>query len=119
MLTDELQYQADRANLHKLRIEFPKLTKSELALRLNRSISWIKKWLRRFREAPDPDDPRLIYGLPRGPKTPPPPPNPLIVQRILDIRDHPPQNLRRVPGPKTIAYYLALRTHWNINIRFI
>ena len=63
MLTDELQYQADRANLYKLRLQFPKLHKSELALRLNRSISWIKKWLRRFREAPDPDDPRLLYGL--------------------------------------------------------
>lgn len=106
MLTDELQYQADRSNLHKLRLQSPKLSKSELALRLNRSISWVKKWLRRFREAPDPDDPRLIYGLPRGRKTPPPPPNPVLVQRILDIRDHPPQNLRRVPGPKTIAYYL-------------
>jgi len=30
-----------------------------------------------------------------------------VVEKILDIRDHPPANLRRVPGPKTILYFLA------------
>ena len=29
-----------------------------------------------------------------------------VLARILDIRDHPPEGLRRVPGPRAILYYL-------------
>lgn len=32
--------------------------------------------------------------------------NPLIVQKILEIRDQPPEGLQRTPGPKAILYYL-------------
>ena len=31
---------------------------------------------------------------------------PAVVQRILEIRTAPPENLRRVPGPEAILYYL-------------
>ncbi|HEX2915406.1 MAG TPA: hypothetical protein VH186_31895 [Chloroflexia bacterium] len=108
MLSDVLQWQADRATLRKLHFEQPTWSKKELALRLNRSLSWVKKWLKRFRLAANPLDPRLTWGLPSVRKTPLPPPHPLIIERILDIRDHPPHNLNRVPGPRTIAYYLKL-----------
>ncbi len=30
-----------------------------------------------------------------------------IVERVLAIRDHPPDHLRRTPGPKAILYYLS------------
>ena len=39
--------------------------------------------------------------------TPQPPLHPLVVDRILAIRDTPPPPLQRVPGPKTIVYYLG------------
>jgi hypothetical protein len=28
-----------------------------------------------------------------------------VVQRILDLRDEPPENLQRVPGPRALLYY--------------
>ncbi len=37
---------------------------------------------------------------------------PKIVEAILDIRDHPPGNLKRTPGPKTILYYLNQHSVW-------
>jgi Integrase core domain len=32
--------------------------------------------------------------------------HPRIVQRIVEMREHPPENLQRVPGPRAIVYYL-------------
>jgi hypothetical protein len=29
-----------------------------------------------------------------------------VIECILEIRDHPPENLQRTPGPRTILYYL-------------
>jgi hypothetical protein len=37
---------------------------------------------------------------------PPPTLDPVVVERILEIRDHPPANLQRVPGPVAILYDL-------------
>src|SRR5258708_9280044 len=36
----------------------------------------------------------------------PPPPYPLLVQRILALRDTPPENLQRTPRPRALLYYL-------------
>ena len=33
--------------------------------------------------------------------------DPRVIDRILDIRDQPPDHLQRTPGPKAILYYLA------------
>jgi transposase InsO family protein len=38
--------------------------------------------------------------------TPPPHISQVVIERILHIRDHPPNNLGRIPGPKAILYYL-------------
>ncbi len=38
---------------------------------------------------------------------PPPALSQAVIDRILEIRDQPPGNLQRTPGPKTILYYLA------------
>ena len=32
--------------------------------------------------------------------------HPRIIQRIVEIREHPPENLHRTPGPRAILYYL-------------
>ena len=84
----------------------PEWTQPELAAWIGRSLGWIKKWVKRLREAPV-GDIRVLFGLPRGRRTPYPPLDPLLEERILAIRDEPPENLRRVPGPKAIQYYLA------------
>jgi transposase InsO family protein len=106
VLDCEEKRQTDRTNLRLLKLEHPDWTHSQLAIALSRSLSWIKKWLKRLSLAA-PTEPSVLFSQKRGPKTPPPPPNPLLVERILAIRDHPPDNLQRTPGPKTISYYLA------------
>ncbi len=42
----------------------------------------------------------------RAPHHPPKAVDPAVVARILEIRDHPPEHLQRIPGPKAILYYL-------------
>ncbi|NWJ49095.1 MAG: hypothetical protein HXX08_24825 [Chloroflexi bacterium] len=106
MLDCEEKRQADRANLRLLLRDQPDWNHSQLAFAINRSLSWIKKWCNRLKKAPS-DDPSVLISLKRGRKSPFPPPNPLLVERILEIRDHPPDNLKRTPGPKAISYYLA------------
>jgi transposase InsO family protein len=48
----------------------------------------------------------VLQGHSRRRHQPPERVDPFIVQRILEIRDHPPEGLRRTPGPKAILYYL-------------
>ncbi len=50
-MDDELNWQADRANLHRLKAQHSDWSLSQLAQALNRSRGWVKKWLRRFRQA--------------------------------------------------------------------
>lgn len=102
----EEQYVADRARLWKLKKENPELTQWELAERVERSLGWVKKWSGRFdRVSPD-EDPTVLLSHSRARKNPPPLIGKEVVERILEIRDHPPDNLKRVPGPLTIIYYL-------------
>ncbi len=48
----------------------------------------------------------MLVGHSCARHTPPPALAPLVIERILDIRNHPPHNLHRIPGPKAILYYL-------------
>ena len=66
---------------------------------------WVKKWLKRLQEAP-PDDRQVLRSHSRAHHTPYPQVHPRIVQRILEIREHPPENLQRTPGKRAILYYL-------------
>jgi len=54
-----------------------------------------------------PEDETVLHSLSRARKHPRPPLDQQVIDRILEIRDHPPGNLQRTPGPKTILYYLA------------
>ncbi len=51
----EAQWIADRAALRCLSRQHPQWTHTQLATCLGRSVSWVKKWLRRLREAPADD----------------------------------------------------------------
>jgi hypothetical protein len=101
----EAQWIAERTMLRHLIALHPTWTNAQLAACLARSHSWVKKWRKRFREVA-PDDQHVVFGLSRARKTPPPSTHPTVVQRILDIRDAPPEHLQRVPGPRAILYYL-------------
>jgi hypothetical protein len=101
----EEEYFADRTTLRRLLTQRPDWTTKQYMAATGRSRSWVKKWRQRLRKAA-PDDDRVLHGLSRARHTPPAPIQPQVIERILEIRDHPPDNLRRVPGPKAILYYL-------------
>jgi hypothetical protein len=79
----------------------PDWTQEELATCLGRSRSWVKKWLGRLDQAA-PDDLLVLHSRSRARHTPPPAMPPALIERILAIRDAPPEQLQRVPGPRAI-----------------
>jgi hypothetical protein len=101
----ETDWILDRSHLWQLHLEHPNWGAKRLARFTQRSLTWVKKWLRRLRHA-DPDDETVLRSRSRARKTSPKRVCQAVVERILAIRDEPPDNLRRTPGPKTILYYL-------------
>ncbi len=95
------QWIADRALLQRSLHDHPEWTQPQLAAALGRSLGFVKKWVKRLRQAP-PRDMSVLFGLPRGRKTPYPQTDAQVEERILAIGDEPPENLKRVPGPKAI-----------------
>jgi hypothetical protein len=87
--------------------QHPEWTHQDLADALDLSRPWVSKWLQRLRQT-DPDDVMALHSRPCARHTPPVSiaSQPTVVQRILEIRAEPPENLQRVPGPEAILYYL-------------
>ncbi|HEY7123470.1 MAG TPA: integrase core domain-containing protein [Ktedonobacterales bacterium] len=103
---EEAELVANRAHLRHLLREHPDWPRQEYADQIGRSLGWVKKWMKRLREAP-PTDEAVLWRRSSARIHPPPKTSALAIERILDIRDHPPENLHRTPGPKAILYYLG------------
>ena len=101
----EEQWQVDRARLWHLQQDHPEWTHPQFAQELGRSLTWVKKWRYRFKTV-DPADEDKFKSRSRRPKSAGSPLEPAVVQRILAIRDQPPEGLNRTPGPLAIKYYL-------------
>ncbi len=101
----EAVYYAARANLRRLMILHPTWTRAQLAQATGMSKSWVDKWKKRLVSVPF-DDEQVLQGLPRAPHHALPRLDPQVVDRVLEIRDDPPEGLGRTPGPKAILYYL-------------
>ena len=101
----EAEWSADRAKLRLALRDHPAWSVPQLAHQLGRSASWVKQWRQRLRAAA-PDDEAVLHSRSRARKQPPPAVSPLAVERILAMRDAPPANLQRVPGPDAILYFL-------------
>ena len=101
-------YYAERINLLYVLQQHPDWTQPKLAQALGRSLGWVKKWLRRMRQARARGEPlaEVLRGSSCARKHPPQPTDPLVEERILAIRDEPPEGLHRTPGPEAILYYL-------------
>jgi transposase InsO family protein len=106
-MLSEADLVAKRAVLRWLVQRHPQWTHQDLADALSMSHSWVSKWLRRLRQA-DPYDVMTLRSRTPARHTPPASiaSQPAVVQRILEIRVEPPENLQRVPGPEAILYYL-------------
>ena len=103
----EAQLIVQRASLRWLAQQHPTWTQRDLATALGTSLAWVKKWLKRIREA-EPTDVMVLHARSRARKTPPVSiaSQTVVVQHILEMRENPPENLHRVPGPEAILYYL-------------
>jgi hypothetical protein len=105
----EEQWYADRAKLQQLMNQESQGRIREQMEATGRSRSWVKKWRKRLKGVAS-DDEAVLHGLSRRPNHPPEAISERVVERILAIRDEPPGNLQRVPGPKAILYYLQQDT---------
>ena len=101
----EEEWYADRARLRLALRDHPERSAPDLARELGRSVSWVKKWRHRLRAAPADDD-QVLHAHSRARKHPPPALDPRVVDAILAVRDEPPANLQRRPGPRAILYFL-------------
>jgi len=101
----EEEWIVDRSKLREVWLEHPDWSRQKMAKAVGRSKAWVKKWLRRIRTAAL-EDREVLHGHSRLPKKLPPPIPVAVVDKVLEIRDHPPQQLGRIPGPLTILYYL-------------
>jgi len=84
----------------------PTWTRGQFAQATGMSKSWVDKWKKRLLSV-SPDDEQVLCGLSRAPHHPPPRLDPQVVDRLLEIRDDPPEGLGRTPGPRAILYYLS------------
>jgi hypothetical protein len=101
----EAVYYAARANLRRLLTQYPTWTRQQYAQAVGMSLGWVKKWLQRLRDAP-PQDEAVLHSQSRARKHPPERLSQCVVERILDLRDQPPEGLGRTPGPRALLYYL-------------
>ena len=101
----EAEWSADRARLRLAVRDHAQWSVPQLAQHIGRSVSWVKKWRQRLGQAP-PEDEAVLHSRSRARHHPPPGIGQLAIERILAIRDEPPANLQRVPGPKAILYFL-------------
>jgi hypothetical protein len=103
----EAQLILEPATLRWLAERHPDWTQRELGS-LSGSFGGLdEKWLKRLREA-DPNDVMGLHSRSRARKTPPLSfaDQPLVVQRMLEIREALPENFQLIPGPEAILEYL-------------
>jgi len=101
----EVVYYAARANLRRLMGLHPQWTHKQYAQAVGMSLGWVKKWKKRLQEA-EPEDEQVLHSRSRARQHPPERISESVVERIIEMRDEPPEGLRRTPGPKAILYYL-------------
>ncbi len=101
----EEEWMRDRAFLGDLLRQHPQASPQELARMTGRSVSWVKKWRKRLAEG-DPHDPSVLCSRSRAHHAPYFHWDDRLTQRIVEMRFSPPENLKRVPGPRALLYYL-------------
>ena len=103
---DETTLFSKRSHLRFLHQHQPTWNKRQLAREMEMSEGWIRKWLARFKDAP-PDDQSVLFSQSRRPKRSHIKISAELEVLVLQIRDDPPDGLRRTPGCDCIHYYLA------------
>ncbi len=99
----EAVYYAARANLRRLMRLHPQWTQPQDAQAVGLSLGWVKKWKKRLQEA-EPQDEQVLHSRSRARRHPPERISQAVTDRIIQMRDEPPEGLGRTPGPKAILY---------------
>lgn len=106
----ESVWEIDRIQLYQLKRENPEWTQKKLADKLGRSVSWVKKWLRRFRVAGQ-TTLETFKSQSRAPHSRPRELVDRVRDAILDLRDQLHEKYGRVVGARTIRYHLHKDEH--------
>src|SRR5258708_35436631 len=101
----EEEWMRHRALIRDLLQKTPDASRRELAQATGRLVSWVKKWRKRLCEG-DPHDQELLCARSRAHHAPYFRWDVCLIRRIVEIRFSPPANLKRVPGPRALLYYL-------------
>lgn len=101
----ESEWELARIQLFQLRRDHRDWTLPCLAQALNRSLSWVKKWLKRFQEAGQPTL-AMFQSRSRAPQHRLQQVVDGVREVILSLRDGLKTLYGRVVGPKTILYHL-------------
>ncbi len=101
----EEEWMRDRALLRDLLEKTPHASPQELAQIIGRSLTWVKKWCKRLAEG-DRHDPSVLCSRSRAHHAPYFRWDVRVTQKIVEMRFAPPENLKRVPGPRALLYYL-------------
>jgi hypothetical protein len=101
----EAQWIRDRALLRSLMSQSPHWSNPQYAQAAGRSVSWVKKWKVRLKQAPR-DDMQVLLSRSRAHHAPYHRWDLQVIQRLGEMREQPPEHLQRVPGPKTLVYFL-------------
>jgi transposase InsO family protein len=85
--------------------QYPQWSTSQYAQATGRSVSWDKKWEKRLNQAPL-DAMQVLLSHSRAHHAPYHRWDRQVIQRLGEMREHPPEHLQRVPGPKALVYSL-------------
>src|SRR5437763_1116512 len=98
-------YYATHDNLRRQMGIHPEWEQKQYATAVGMSVGWVKKWKQRLAQA-EPADEQVLHSRSRARKHAPERISQAVADRIVEMRDEPPEGLRRTPGPKALLYYL-------------
>jgi transposase InsO family protein len=101
----EAEWMAKRATL-RWRLAHLSPVDTERVCRFSALLRWLGEEVEKRLKEASPDDLSVLHARSRARRTPFPAPDPAVVARIVQIRQAPPEGLQRVPGSRTILFYL-------------
>src|SRR5664279_2738235 len=101
----ETEWVVARVQLYRLMRQHPKWSQPRLAAALGHSLSWVKKWRKRFRTAATVTW-QTFRSQSRAPKRRRPRVTKPVVEAVLALRDELKEVYQRTVGAKTILYHL-------------
>ena len=101
----ESDWVSKRAHLRALLRQHPDWSVSQFADAVGFARSTVSRWKRRLLAA-NPTSISILFSRSRAPHRHPPRVAQAVVDRIIELRLSPPEQLRRTPGPKALLYYL-------------